>query len=289
MIKDLLNIEFNSHSIEGLDVHIVKKYIIKTTVNESFAVNNFSVMLIKSGSFKIRLKEITQELTSRDLLFIPKDSFCTVLEVDDTLQLFIISFTSDFVFKNCLKKELVESFYFLIGRSPAKIRLEKKDFLVLSLIYKLIHFAAKNVEKRFFDRDLQRIGFDLFLYELRLIYTKYNKGILLNIGRKEILAIKFLIMVTIHSTKQHKVQYYAGALFVTSGYLNKIVKEITGKSLKDIIAASIIIEAKNLLSDPQITISMIAEKLEFSDAYTFSKFFKKHTSISPSEYRLNHT
>ncbi|SHH93013.1 Helix-turn-helix domain-containing protein [Flavobacterium sp. CF108] len=287
MIKDLINIELKDLPVEGLDIHIIKKYVIKTSSDESFIVNNFSILLIKSGKFKIQLKEITQELTARDLMIIPKNSFCTLLEVHDKMQLFLISFTSDFVFKNSLKKELVESFYFLIAKSSMKIQLEEKDFLVLSLIYKLIYLVIKDVEKSVFDQELQRISFNLFLYELKQIYVRYNNDLILNLARKESLTIEFLTIVTIHCMKHHSVKFYAGSLFVTSGYLSKIVKQTTGKTLKGIIADAIIIEAKNLLEDLHLTITMIAEELEFSDAYTFSKFFKKHTSISPSEYRSN--
>jgi AraC family transcriptional activator of pobA len=287
MIKDLINTELNQLPLEGLDIHIIKKYVIKTTFDESFIANNFSILLIKSGKFKIQLKEITQELTPHDLIIIPKNCYCTLLEEHDKLQLFLISFTPDFAFKNCLKKELVESFYFLFAKSSTKIRLEEKDFLVLSLIYKLIHFIFKDAEQEIFDQELKHISFNLFLYELRLIYIKYSNDLSLSFTRKESLTMEFLTVVAIHSIKQHSVKFYAGALFVTSGYLNKVVKQTTGKTVKNIIADAIIIEAKNLLEDPQFTIAMIAEELEFSGIYTFSKFFKRHTSISPSEYRLN--
>lgn len=275
MIKDLINIELKDLPVEGLDIHIIKKYVIKTSADESFVVSNFSILLIKSGKFKIQLKEIAQELTARDLMIIPKNSYCTILEVHDKMQLFLISFTSDFVFKNSLKKELVESFYFLIAKSSMKIQLEEKDFLVLTLIYKLIYLVIKDVEKNVFDQDLQRISFNLFLYELKQIYIRYNTNLILNLTRKESLTIEFLTIVTIHCIKHHSVKFYAGSLFVTSGYLSKIVKQTTGKTVKRIIADAIIIEAKNLLEDLHLTITMIAEELEFSDAYTFSKFFKK--------------
>ena len=33
------------------------------------------------------------------------------------------------------------------------------------------------------------------------------------------------------------------------------------------------------------TVSEISEKLSFADIYTFSRFFKSATNLSPSEYR----
>lgn len=43
--------------------------------------------------------------------------------------------------------------------------------------------------------------------------------------------------------------------------------------------------AKELLSGGELTISEISEKLSFADIYTFSRFFKSATDVSPSEYR----
>lgn len=287
MIKDLINIELKDLPIEGLDVHIIKKYVVKTAADESFIVKNFSILLIKSGKFKIQIKDITQYLSAHDFVVIPKDSYCTLLEIEDKLQLFLISFNSDFAFKNCLRKELVDTFYFFIGKSSIKISLEERDFVVLSLIYKLIYFVNKDAKENGLEKELQRVTFNLFLYELRIIYLKYASEETLNFTRNESLVIHFLTILAIQCKKHHNVKFYSGSLFITSGYLNKTVKNITGKTVKLLIAEAIIIEAKAQLDDLQSTIEEIAEDLEFSTAANFSTFFKKHTFITPSEYRSN--
>lgn len=287
MIKDIINIELKDQSVEGLDIHIIKKYIVKTDRNESFLSSNLSILLIKSGRFKIKLKEIVQDLTAHDLLIIPKNSFCTLMEIEDKLQLYIITFSCDFAFKNTLRKELVDSFYFLVRKEPLRINLEDKDYLVLSMIYKLIYFVNKDSKNNGYINDLQRISFNLFLYELKIIYSKYTSGTILNFSRKENLTIQFLTILSIHCRKQHQVKFYAGALFITPAYLSKIIKDTTGKTAKDFINEAVIIEAKVLLEDLQLTIFEISEELEFASVHNFSDFFKYHTSVSPSQYRLN--
>jgi AraC family transcriptional activator of pobA len=287
MIKDLLNIDLKEVFNEGLDIYIIKRYDIKTSFDESFKTKNLSVILIKTGTFKIQLEEVVQDLSPRDILIIPENSDCTVLEVNQNLQLYIISFSSEFAFKNCLKKELVESFYFFIRNTPIQIALEEKEFLVLSLIYKLIYFVHKDNLKKGFDNELQRISFNLFLYELKLIYLKYTSDSFLNFSRKESLMIQLITVLSIHCKKQHYVSFYAGILFVTPGHLNKIVKQMTGKTVKNLITEALIIEAKNLLEDSYLSMSEIAEELEFGSISSFSVFFKKHTALAPTEYRSN--
>lgn len=287
MLKDLINIELKDLPIEGLGISIIKKYVIKTAQDESFLICNYCVILIKSGEFKIRTQELIGDLKAQDLMVLPKNSYCTILEVKGKPQFFLICFTSDFAFENCLKKELVDSFAFLLGKSLPTIPLEDKDFQVLSLIYKLIYFVNKDTKKSGEDFELRRIAFNLFLYELKFIFNGFTKGALINIKRPESLTIQFLTILTIHCKKQHSVKFYSGALFVTRGYLNNVVKQVTGKTVKSLIDQAIINEIKNVLENSQSSVTLIAEDFEFSSLSKFDNFFKRNTSMSASQYRNN--
>ena len=287
MIKDILIKELSGLPIEGLDIHILKKYEVISSPLEKFKVENLSVMLIRSGSFKIKLEDIIQNLEPRDLFLIPKDSYCTILEVNSKLQLYIITFSTAFTVRASLKKELVDSFYFLIRKKPLKAALEEKEYQVLSLIYKLVHYVNLEANTAGSDIELQQISLNLFLYELKLIYARYVSDSLVNFNRKESIVIQFLTILSIHYKKQHHVKFYAGALYVTPAYLNKTVKEITGKNVKLLIIEALISEAKILLEDNHYTIAEIAQELEFSSVSIFGIFFKKHTSLSLSKYRAN--
>jgi len=284
MIKNLINSNLLDLSGKGLDVHIIKKYE-KSEIDEPFTVENLAVLLVRSGNIKIKLQEVMQDLSARDLIVIPKDSTCTIFEVQEKLHLYLITFSSEFAVKNCLKRELVDSFYFFIRKEPLKAPLEEKEYQVLSLIYKLIHYINVEAKRNDIDEELYRISLNLFLYELKLIYAKYSSDTVLSFTRKENLVIQFLTVLSIHYKKQHHAKFYAGALFITSKYLNKVVKEVTGSSVKALIIEAIISEAKILLEDTQNTFAEIAEEMEFASVSVFSIFFKKHTSYSPSEYR----
>ncbi|MDQ1164664.1 helix-turn-helix domain-containing protein [Flavobacterium sp. SORGH_AS_0622] len=287
MIRDLINLDLDKLPISGLAIHFIKKYEVMTNISEAFIVPNFSLLLLKSGKFNIQLEDITQEMKERDLLVIPRNSYCSLIEVHGKVQLYLISFSTDYAIRNGMKKELIESFYFVIGLKAVKIGLEEKEFLVLSLIFKLIYFVNKDAQNGSQDLDLQKIGFTLLLYELRLIYNKYTPEHIQQITQKENLIMRFFTILSIHYKKQHDAKFYAGALYVTPGHLNKVVKQITGKSIKRLIVQTIITEAEILLDDLTITIAEIADELEFPSANSFSVFFKKHSSISPSQYRLN--
>lgn len=78
---------------------------------------------------------------------------------------------------------------------------------------------------------------------------------------------------------------YANMLQVHVNHLNKILKELTGKTTTEIIASRITQEAKILLRQTNWNISEIAYSLGFDEVAHFSNFFKKQTASSPLSFR----
>lgn len=85
---------------------------------------------------------------------------------------------------------------------------------------------------------------------------------------------------TLHAPKD-----YADLLHISPNALAKIVKTTYNKTLSSLISERIIIEAKRELYLTNKTVDEIASDLGYEDPFYFSRFFKKHTNISPSIYR----
>jgi len=95
----------------------------------------------------------------------------------------------------------------------------------------------------------------------------------------------FIILILVHCKEQHEVSFYAKELCITSGHLSRTLNAFSGKSAIKWISDALITEAKILLCKPDINIQQISEKLHFGEQSSFSKFFKKHTNVTPIEYR----
>ncbi|MCB0535193.1 MAG: AraC family transcriptional regulator [Lewinellaceae bacterium] len=81
-------------------------------------------------------------------------------------------------------------------------------------------------------------------------------------------------------------QDYANSLSVHVNYLNRSVKEVTGKPTSVHIAERIVSEAKALLQHTNWNISEIAYALGFEYPTYFNNFFKKVTGTTPKAVRL---
>jgi AraC family transcriptional activator of pobA len=89
------------------------------------------------------------------------------------------------------------------------------------------------------------------------------------------------------SVKHKNASEFAEQLHVHPNYLNSLVKQQTGKTLRDHIQERILYEAKSLLLQTDWDINNIGYGLGFSGPAAFTSFFKKKENISPSIYRRN--
>ena len=80
---------------------------------------------------------------------------------------------------------------------------------------------------------------------------------------------------------------YAELLHVTPNHLNARCKELLGKSAGEVNRDRLLLEAKRLMVNVDLSISEIAYELNFRDNSYFSKFFKKHAGRTPEEFRIH--
>ena len=80
--------------------------------------------------------------------------------------------------------------------------------------------------------------------------------------------------------------FYASQLNITLKHLNRICNEMLQKTTTEVITDRIILEAKRMLMDKKFAINEIATELGFDDYSYFTRLFKKHTGITPTNFRM---
>lgn len=96
---------------------------------------------------------------------------------------------------------------------------------------------------------------------------------------------RFRQLVGEHYLTESGVEFYADRLCVTSNYLNRLVRATLGQSTKQYIQSRRIEEAKRLLRYTDLSISDIAEHLNYDTATYFVRAFSRQTGVTPLQFR----
>jgi AraC family transcriptional regulator, transcriptional activator of pobA len=156
----------------------------------------------------------------------------------------------------------------------------------VAVLFWLLQKKGNSDEKAQLHNETIQHVFSLLMLEIASSIKKTEAATPCHNSRKAYLSSHFLNLLREHIKEQRSVNFYADLLYVTPKHLSMCVKEITGKTCGEIIDEMVVVEAKSLLHNPELTIGHVADKLNFSDQYFFSKYFKKRTGMSPLHYRM---
>ena len=89
------------------------------------------------------------------------------------------------------------------------------------------------------------------------------------------------------SRTERDVSYYADRLNVSPKYLSATIKRVTGHSVTSYIDRHTIPILKDYLNDERLSLTQIADLMNFTSLSYFSRYCMKHLGQSPSNYRLS--
>ena len=93
------------------------------------------------------------------------------------------------------------------------------------------------------------------------------------------------LLATGISSTERDVSYYAERLNVSPKYLSATIKRVTGHSVTSYIDRHTVPILKDYLGDERLSLTQIADRMNFTSLSYFSRYCTKHLGKSPSEYR----
>ena len=197
-------------------------------------------------------------------------------------------FSEDFYKPSDRTESLQQSPLFKIGGTPIfEITEEKREFL--NGIFRIM-MAEQNTNYAFKD-DLIRNYINLIIHEALKLQPAENFDHVKNAAHRitnvflELLERQFPIESTSRPLKLRTAQDYATALNLHVNYLNRAVKETTGKPTTTHISERIANEAKALLLHTDWNVADIGYALGFEYPTYFNNFFKRVTGTNPTSIR----
>ena len=169
-------------------------------------------------------------------------------------------------------------FWQSLGNPLVKIDTFQKD-LVVHILERLLKEYESN-----HSLNLNLIASYLFTLFTELnIYSQKAESNTKNAAQK--ITEKYKNLLSQYIYKTNKVSDYAEMLSISTDHLNKCVKATLGKTSQEILAEMVILEAKVMLRQTNLSISAIAFKFSETNPSDFTRFFRIKTGYSPKEFR----
>ncbi len=255
----------------------------KSLYNKELCNDFYSIYFIHEGEITFSASSIKTSAEYSTLLFIPKDikhQITIKKKSKGSLIYFNKAFYSSIKHKLLLEDYLV----FHQEKLSTVIRLSEKDFVETIGIVNLLKLEVAN------DISMNNAT----AHQLLSYFLTKSKEKFIAVNKREekrgstiVYPIfnKFKELLESNYSNDRNIGSYANQLNIHPNCLNEISKLSSGQTASEVIYIRIISETKKLILSTDKSFKEIAYKLGFDDPAYFSRYFKKHTGMTLSQYQ----
>jgi len=246
----------------------------------------FSILFVKKGKGKWITSKKSYILKPNTISFsnIYNERLCSYENVDE---IYKIIFDEHFI-KKYISRNVYDEFPFLLTENLNPRVVSNEFYNIVEELYIQIYYEYNKEQK----------NYKIIAYLLGALLHRFKDFFWMNNGSsekdnsrmiksfKKLLENHYANLLNEIDNKIYNVKDFAEQLGYHPVYFSRMIKIKTGKTVLEWIMNKKISQAKFLLKDDEnSSIKEIAYKLGFSAPSHFSSYFKKHTNLSPSEFR----
>ncbi|MCK8494076.1 MULTISPECIES: helix-turn-helix domain-containing protein [Spirosoma] len=254
----------------------------------SYSRRSFYKISLIRGKNVYHYADKSIEIAGATLMFFNPQVPYTWESLSDDVTGFFCIFKEAF-FTEKMRGGLSELPMFTTGGKPAYMLTAAQDTQVSGLFEKMLNEINSDYP---FKYDLLRsyvtelIHYALKMQPSETLYQHPNANTRITAIFTELLERQFPIESPAQRFSLRSATDYAQRLSVHVNHLNRAIRETTGKTTTDHIAERVVSEARALLKHTNWTVSEISYSLGFEEPSHFNNFFRKHTQLTPSAFRI---
>lgn len=252
--------------------------------NQPYIFEEITFALCTQGSACIRINLEDYFIEKDAILVIPSDHIIELISKSHDLELKTLFFSFDFISDLNLYNRfvIIEN----IRRIPS-LKVSKKDMDILVEFYSLILHLYDGDDDVIVRENMIKGVLSAYLTKICSLYVsldidEYKASAYHNNFMK-----KFIDLIATYHKEDRTVNFYADKMNVTARSLSQNVYKATGRMALVWINDFVITKIKVLLKTSDLTATQIAEEYNFPTPSLFGRFFKKHTGMTPNEFRNN--
>lgn len=241
----------------------------------------YLILIITKGSGKHVIDFTEYELSSGSMYILSPGQVHQWLLSED-VEGYILFFTKEFFLHDFNTNRLTRFPFFNSSFSSPYFKLEEKQ--VASILQKYHLMCAEYRNRKTDFQEMIRMYLNAMLMEMSRYYPRKSHNSytlpydLVQLNKFEALVDKYF--------KLHRpLSCYSKRMHISERQLSYLCKKTLNKKPSEIITERFILEAKRLIIHSSLSISAIAEELNYNDSSYFIRLFKKITKQTPEQFR----
>ncbi len=239
----------------------------------------YELTVILGGKGKIYTNSQTEfiEVSEGDIyLSFPADIHTIESNADSPLKYSFLSFVLGKTSFNAQFKKIPQNFY----KSEKRIFRDPNISLLLELL--LSEFMSVSYKQ---EEMMVHIFNQILIFTCRNFLYKSQKVLPSNVSKNEILCYSIMRYIDANIFHIKDFSDIADYFNYNYSYLSKVFKQTTKITILQYLSNKKLEHAKLLIDERKLSLTKIAETLNYASIYSFSKSFKYHFGISPTEYK----
>jgi AraC family transcriptional activator of pobA len=249
---------------------------------EPYRAECYAIVFIKEGGVRLNTGLTSVDVDAPAIITLGPQVIRYFTKRCELLKMDVIFFKNTFLMERHADLFFLFRYDFFENSDLHVLPLKDAYYKKFSKIYELIRLTQSTGS--YHEAELVRNYIFALVYEIDGYYRQHMPEAPASAQSHPLFA-KFRQLLRSNFMREHKLDFYAGHLHLTSKSLSAAIKKQTGKSAGEWINDTIILEAKVLLQNKTLTVSQVSDQLNFSDQSVFGKFFRTNTGMSPVEYR----
>lgn len=243
----------------------------------------YAICLLSKGELKVETDLFYNHIVAPAIFIIAPSVIRHFLHTTGEFEAQTIFFDKNFFLENQANIAYLDQYEFLYSKDKHVVGLNNTEHQKLSTYFQL--FKQTTQESFAKTPAIARSLIYIILDVIASVQEAQDLQPSISLTRNQQLLFEFKKQLASDFMRHRNVSYYAQKLFVSPKYLSTVIKEESGKTAGEWIDEMVLLEAKILLQNKDLTIAQVADQLNFNDQSTFGKFFKNLTSHSPLDYR----
>ena len=241
------------------------------------------LVICRSGECEVILNDRRVQLKRGDMLTVFPNTIIQEISKSDDLHAYTVAVNTEFL--RSMNIPSSSMLYIMIRQNPCIAITEEQAGTIIELCELLRR--KSNRTGHMFRKEICESLLMTICYEVAAMYSGNSDIKKRPQSRQDMILRQFLSLVSTDYLVNREVRYYADKLCITPKYLSIVIRSVSGRSATEWISHVIIINAKSMLIGTQMTIQQISNALNFPNPSFFGQYFRRHTGMTPKEYRRN--